>query len=315
MAIKLFLRHAVTFFKAVAVVVVPVQIVLIPVLGSALPDPTQSPVAPTPENAFGLSELAPTLGAQAVSGVLNLIATTLATGACFKGLSDAYLGDRPDWRGSLSFAASRLGALVWLSLLTAVLGVLALLAFVVPGVWLFVAWAVAVPALLFEGARGRSALGRSFALVRGRWWPTFGALVLGFMLAAVVQVVVGGLLVALLLTDVGSSPFAGVVIGQVAAAIATVLTTPFTAALVAVIYFDLRVRKEGFDLALLAERIGGDAPRRDDGPWGAPRAEGDQETDDAYGPREQPPRDVRQPLKDAEPEADRPGPWDRPRPE
>jgi hypothetical protein len=43
-------------------------------------------------------------------------------------------------------------------------------------------------------------------------------------------------------------------------AVASVLTIPFVAAVVAVIYFDLRVRKEGFDLQLMAQRIG--APPR-----------------------------------------------------
>src|SRR5262249_54397828 len=38
--------------------------------------------------------------------------------------------------------------------------------------------------------------------------------------------------------------------------VATILTIPFVAAVVAVIYFDLRVRKEGFDLQLMAQRIG-----------------------------------------------------------
>ena len=44
---------------------------------------------------------------------------------------------------------------------------------------------------------------------------------------------------------------------SVAAIISTSLAKPFQVAVIAVIYFDLRVRKEGFDLQLLADRIGG----------------------------------------------------------
>ena len=56
-----------------------------------------------------------------------------------------------------------------------------------------------------------------------------------------------------------------------------VLTTPFTAAIVALIYFDQRVRKEGFDLQLLAEGMGPSATRSADAraadrPGGDPRA-------------------------------------------
>ena len=49
-------------------------------------------------------------------------------------------------------------------------------------------------------------------------------------------------------------------LGAVVNIIGTALTTPFVAALTMVIYFDLRVRKEGFDLFLLASRVGVDAP-------------------------------------------------------
>jgi hypothetical protein len=38
------------------------------------------------------------------------------------------------------------------------------------------------------------------------------------------------------------------------------LTTPFTAAIAVVIYVDLRVRKEAFDLQLLAGQLGVDPP-------------------------------------------------------
>ena len=42
--------------------------------------------------------------------------------------------------------------------------------------------------------------------------------------------------------------------------ISTVLVTPFTASLTMAVYFDLRVRKEGFDLWLLAQKVGGETP-------------------------------------------------------
>ena len=38
------------------------------------------------------------------------------------------------------------------------------------------------------------------------------------------------------------------------------LGTPLQAAVLAVVYFDLRVRKEGFDLELLARRVGVEPP-------------------------------------------------------
>ena len=42
--------------------------------------------------------------------------------------------------------------------------------------------------------------------------------------------------------------------------LSSLITLPLFAAVLTVIYFDLRVRKEGFDLQLLARGVGGDAP-------------------------------------------------------
>ena len=48
----------------------------------------------------------------------------------------------------------------------------------------------------------------------------------------------------------------GAAVTFVAAVIATAITTPIFAAIISVLYFDQRVRKEGFDLQLLAEGVG-----------------------------------------------------------
>src|SRR5205807_1779982 len=129
---------------------------------------------------------------------------------------------------------------------------------IVPGVWLYVAWSVAVPVLLMEGTRGFRALGRSFKLVRRRWWPTAGILLLANLLATAVAAGIG--LVALPLLFAGrDNELVYDLANGVFGAAASVLTIPFVAAVVAVVYFDLRVRKEGFDLQLMAQRIGAPA--------------------------------------------------------
>src|SRR6266545_1954131 len=133
-----------------------------------------------------------------------------------------------------------------------------LAACIVPGVWLYAAWALAIPALLLEDVRGLKALGRSFSLVRGRWWPTAGILLLANLLASAVALGLGLVALPLLLTGDGND-FVVELANAVFTAAANVLTIPFISALVTVVYFDLRVRKEGFDLQLMAQRIGAPA--------------------------------------------------------
>jgi hypothetical protein len=254
-AIKITTRHWWTLARAVLVVVVPIQVLAALVDLSA----AEGVITTGPDQTVDVEEdeLWGFVAAAVAAVVLTLLAQTIATGACFKAVTDAYLGREPSWRRSLAVVLRNLHSIVWISILTYTLGFLALLALIVPGIWLFIAWTVAIPAFLTEGVRGRRALGRSFRLVRGFWWRTFAVILIGSLLAGIVQSVVSGALTALVFTS--ESEAVDVLANLLASIVSGLITTPFVAAVTIVLYVDLRVRKEGFDLALLAARFG-DAP-------------------------------------------------------
>lgn len=257
-AIKIYRSNFTTLIKAVALVVAPVQI-LVAVVQASAPD---SPVKAPPPGSTAAPEIQfdqfwAYFAALIVASLLAAVATQVATAASLKAVSGAYMGETPDWRTSLRFALSHLGSLLWLGLLSSVLLTLGLLACLVPGVYLYGAWAVVVPVLLLEDVRGRRALGRSRSLVRDRWWPTFAAIVLGALLVFVVQAAFG-LLLGLVFVAGGDNGVVQLIASAALGTVSGVLATPFSAALVAVVYFDLRVRKEGLDLELLAQRVGMD---------------------------------------------------------
>ena len=260
--VKITTRHFWTLARAVLVVVVPVQLVAsvidLSLADGALSGAETDQFGGTTEfgttDEFDAREFWTAIAAVVVAAVLGLLAQTVATGACFKAVADAYLGREPSWRGSISHVLRRLHSIIWISVLTYLLGGLALLACILPGIWLFIAWTVAVPAFLTEEVKGRRALGRSFRLVKGFWWRTFAIIVIGTILAGIVSGVLTGVLAGLAFTS--DSDAALVVANFFAAVIAGAITTPFIAAVTIVLYFDLRVRKEGFDLALLAARLG-----------------------------------------------------------
>jgi hypothetical protein len=111
---------------------------------------------------------------------------------------------------------------------------------------------------------------RSFRLVRGRWWPTFGALLLAFMFQFFLGLVLG-IPLGIVTAGLDSGSAAALALTTVVSVASSVITTPFMAAVLVLIYFDLRVRKEGFDLELLAQGVGipGAAlPER--APWSPP---------------------------------------------
>jgi hypothetical protein len=255
--IKVYLRNARTLIGLTALVVVPFQALSAIVLLSTVSVGTEVPRGGFPS--FGsthATDHATSLGSNAILDVTGLIITVLTTAACVKAVSDIYLDQPTDMRSSLRFALRRVGGLLWLEILSIVLLALAFVALVIPGIWLYAAWSVAVPALLIEGCRGTGALRRSFRLVRGRWWPVAGVRLVANIMTSVVGGAIEAALVAIALTTATSSVLLTVTVVSLAAGVSAVLTRPFQAAVAVVLYYDLRVRHEGYDVALLAEQLG-----------------------------------------------------------
>jgi hypothetical protein len=254
-AFKICFAHWKTLLKAVLIVIVPVQIVSTLLTADYTIESLDLNTSTTKTSEESLEQLNQALGGLVASSLLQVLAVTLATAACFRAIAQAYLGQPTDWRASVSYALRLLPALLLLVVLWA-LGIgLGTLLFIVPGIWLYISWAFALPALLVEGKRGPSALGRSFELVRGRWWKTFGVIVLGFLLAAIISSLVQ--VVFFVGIFIGADNHALVlVLSGIAGVAGLAISTPFQAALLTVLYFDLRVRKEAFDLELLAQGIG-----------------------------------------------------------
>ena len=197
------------------------------------------------------------VGGTLLTTTLSIVLMSLASAACFRAVSGVYLGERATVGESLRFAMTRLVPVIGLSFLY-VLGLIpAFLALIVPGVWLAVAWSVSFPALLSEGIGPVAALGRSFRLVKGRWWPVFGALLVMYLLVAVIGGILGVLGAATLVAAVDNEVVAAIFVTLVNI-FSSLITLPLMAAVLTVLYFDLRVRNEGFDLQLLARGVGQD---------------------------------------------------------
>jgi len=289
--IKIVWRNASTMLKIVVPIVLPVSLLSSLITVSAQDEEFGTVSPTTGEVTYDAGDIWLYVTASIAAVVLSLLASTLATGACFKGIGDAYLGEKPSAATSLRYALRHLHSIVWVTVLGWILVILGFIACVLPSIWLYVSFALAVPVLLTEGVKGRKALGRSRRLVKGRWWPAFAIIFLGALLTGIVSLVIGGLLEAASLTNPDNNTV-GVVTGTLGNTVATALTTPFSAAFVAVLYFDLRVRKEGFDLQLFAERIGL-APRPETG-FRPPPPESAQSPggDDPPEPEEEPRSDL-----------------------
>ncbi len=200
------------------------------------------------------SDLLATLGATAAGVVIALIGTTIVTGALFRAIGDGYLGGHPTIGSSLRYAARRVPSLLWVTFLTVLGSFFGALLCIVPGVWFAIATEVAVPALLTEDVRGAAAVRRSIGLIRTSWWRVFGLVIVSQLLVSIVQ---GALVGAVSFAINGQGDAVELLGGTIVQAAAYSVTLPFATAVTAVIYFDRRVRTEGFDLEMLAVALDG----------------------------------------------------------
>jgi hypothetical protein len=159
----------------------------------------------------------------------------VVAGAVTRAAVAAAAGEDLGVRRSYRFAAGRVGPLLGVIVSTWLLTMLGLVLLVVPGVVVGVLLVVSVPALVVEDRGARAALSRSRDLVAGRWWHTFGTLLLTWLLL--------GLAVNLVDNAVGVLGH-GWVAETAAQALAITLVMPFAALVGVLLYLDLRARKE-----------------------------------------------------------------------
>ncbi len=266
-AIKIYLSNAWTLFRLVLLVVAPVQ--LVSVLLAASATPTQDDFnynAETGEFHFDQGIWTAIAGGS-VLVLLTVISATLASGLCFKAIVDAYLGTPSNWREALSFVSRRIHSILWITFLAGLIGILGFILCIIPGVYLWVGFTVAVPVLLTERIKGYHALSRSRSLVKGRWWSVFAVVLIGGILTSIVSGALSALDGVVAVTSDDPTSIGALTISFLTGTVASVVTTPLTAAIVVVIYIDLRVRHEAFDLQLLAGQLGVDPPEMGVSPY------------------------------------------------
>lgn len=174
--------------------------------------------------------------------VVALLVLAVVAGAVVRAAGAAVTGEDLVIRRSYRFAIGRLWPLLLVLLATWLLTMLGIVLLVVPGIIVGVQLSVSVPALVIEGGTARQALSRSWDLVRGHWWHTFGTILLTWLLL--------GLTVNLL--DNAARRLAhGWLAQTVAQGVSITLVTPFAALVGLLLYLDLRSRKEPLDLDTL----------------------------------------------------------------
>lgn len=223
-----------------------------------------------------------------VTLLINMIASALASAAVALLISENYLGRTLSAGGALKLAVPKIGPVILLSMalglvlivsaipagiafvsgmaMLAPLGmgtagaatlerlpmagglVLAGFALLLVPLAVFAGLAVSTPALVIEDIGAGSALQRSWALTR-----RFRLRTIGLLLLTAILIGIPFMGVTLIVTM-----FAGevaILLAQALSILVLLMLTPLIYCVLTLLYYDLRVRKEGFDLQVLADSL------------------------------------------------------------
>jgi hypothetical protein len=140
-----------------------------------------------------------------------------------------------------------------------VVGALGGIASICLTIWLWVMLSLATPAVVLERQRPASALVRSWRLVRRSFWRVSAILLLAAVIVlfaslvlqvpfSIVETLAGGS--GGIFGLAAARSVAAVIIGSVGSIVAGAVTRPIGAGVTVLLYLDMRMRKEGLDLAL-----------------------------------------------------------------
>lgn len=176
--------------------------------------------------------------------VLAEIAMVLACARLIEGRTDtdpaSVYGDSlgPLWR------------LILLGLLVLVAAI-PLIIFFPLGIYLGVRWAVSYVALIVEGAGPIQCLKRSWELTRDAWWHTFVVVFAGGLIIVILSSLLSIVLTlpAVVLALLFGESLVTLILNSIGGAVSNIALSPFSTAYTVVLYYELRARNEGYDLA------------------------------------------------------------------
>lgn len=204
-------------------------------------------VALDPETLIGMSDeeilamLGPFLLAAGVAVILQVMATSFVSLAAARVVRSELEGSPIGGGEAARQAVGLIGPVLAASLFAGLLVLVGMVLLIAPGIWLAISFSMIAPVIAFEQPGVIGSLRRSFRLVRGRWWPTLGYLVMVGLMAGI-----AGQLIQLV-----GAPLSGDETGPTGLALVFVLGTlvqglvaAAVGVMTAVWYLDLRVRKE-----------------------------------------------------------------------
>jgi len=178
-------------------------------------------------------------------GLYAIVVSPIVSAAITFAIGEIYLGRSTTVGRSLRVGASMLLPIAGTSLLVGLAVMIGFVLLVVPGVYLFLCFLLVWQVMVLERRYGFAAMGRSRELMRGSLLRGLGITLGGAIIVGVIGGAIG--------LVVGHIPL----LGPIGQGVARAAGVAYTSAVAVVLYFDVRCRKEAFDLEHLARLVAG----------------------------------------------------------
>jgi hypothetical protein len=188
------------------------------------------------------------------TALLGIIGNALCSGALLRNISEYYLGREASVGEAYSYVLPKLATLLWASVLVAIVIMLGFLLLVVPGIIFGLWFALVTPAIVVEDLRATKAMSRSKRLASGNLGKIFGTLFVVGIISFIISGAIGWGFGRLSATLFGQSQIR-MIMPQFAEMAGQIVVAPIWAVATVLLYYDLRIRKEGFDLEMMAQEM------------------------------------------------------------
>ncbi len=247
LAVRLLRRHFGTLFAIAIVGLLPNLVVQLLVAATALTDPTANLAR------IGVLTI--------VALPVSLLFASFMVAALLTGADEALRTGAMDARVAIGHGVRRWPTVIGVNLLVGIATLVGFILFIVPGIYVAIRLATAVPSAVLEGEGVIGALRRAWARADGLVGHSFKTLLLlvliyfVFLLAVTVLGGVGAVLVGGVGAG-GVNAFGVRAATQIVTTLATAAVYPLITNTLLLLSYDLRVRREGYDVEAMVASLG-----------------------------------------------------------
>lgn len=187
-------------------------------------------------------------------GLLIFPARYLITAATTWAVAQSYLGNVPTILNSYRSLKGRFLSFAWMMFVTSILIFGGSILLIIPGLILYLRYAFVSAVFVVEGAQTGDYRGRSSKLAADNYWRIFVVAFVSILVYYVIGSILGLYSTHLLKSALGT-PALRMMLSRIILGLSESIVTPIHLIAIVLLYYDLRVRKEGFDIELLAQSL------------------------------------------------------------